>query len=1480
MKLDVMNTQTGGEGETLQATNPTPETPKDFDVSLPSQAPTDPPPTSPVVQQTIVDAPKPIVNEIALDEIQQPKREDVGYVDWFSGEVIDSVAKTQLEQANIDVANSSQEEDVTNPFSGLSIPELTNVPDSNVDENPLSGLSLSESMSTVPKLPILPIGVDSAEWAEIRNKYQGHDVKSDAFGKVTITKKEGVKSKPSPYKTKKVEATPIVETGKILEYSKNPDYEYQTTGENFLKRKKGTNDWHIVTNPGSIETLNKEFGTKTPKVKFYTYPGKDAEYIISNGQYHIRNKGDWKWTQINDPSRIKELNRHNGTDVKPIEVGNNEWVDKSVDYLTKGYGKPTAKGMNPISTDSDGNAVIGGNPTAQSLFQGTSNFGKQMISNPQSVYYEKRVGLENARDEELKYAKTAEQKNQIINRYSQMLREADETEKFDSEYVAQNNNAAAKNLSKPLPIVKQEERILDISKELGVNIHKDNIPLLIKDFGLILTDDNAEEIYDQAKSFAEKDLDVWRKSYGNHLTDNQFKEFKEYQLRLKNIPSFEDLSGLGFIAIREDIQNITDQFNTTLSVNTKKNKAAVAGKTLSEYNLDIKKELAAEIDAEMFEFEKGMFYGGELKVSMLERSKALFNAAANMHDFLIDYVKEGKIIENPNGSFKISENVSKLERSYIDNEMKKRVQNYEKIKNLGYNTLQDDISKISLEKKNLQLSIDYSKKKLDSLPLNSPERKQAELQISNASKKLKEYEDKLFNLKNSQRAIFLTEPKELNKSIAPFVKNSSSKVIFSSIDQNLSPKDRFDLFYSTLREQNKELAAKYNIDISRLDKMGANLRSMLDWESMGVSLSEAEKKYFANKKILYSLAPIFLNNENGITEESASFFESFGNIFTQTLFGGDVAAARGNMNQTQVVNEQLNKIYELGFTKEDLANGSITLKDLEERKNVSWVTAESAGEILAPTAAIMLELVASNSVLSSGMALGKSTMNLVKTIEKTGSPIKYGDKLATTLKAYENALFNTTKVGKYLKEPIEQGVQFQGAGTVFGSGEEELNFTSGLLGSFASKGLTSMLSGVPTSKLLPIVQGIFGSSTDDAIKVFQKIGQTASRGTGEVAEEFAQELTNIYQTTLDSRGFWDEVNNRFGSFDQVMKFVATSFVMGGAFNMVQSDSAADLYEEMPTEDKQKVDAVVTEARESLEDAQQVSEKVAEQAVDEVELELNIDNDFKDVKPESEIETVKASESIGENPTVNGEVVSKQTEVDNLQAEANKKYEELKNQGLPNNEIWDNPEYRAIRDRQDAAQEELDTLQQPTETTATDEIISKLDDLKIPEEVVTEEETKLRTGVPSSTGRVEPIETQKALTRGDLKTLTPSRMKEIYDSLPKELQDKHFIYGVEGVNKPNETKFFSSLKSAIGENEALNLIRTNSEKTTTEEVITDAFDDFGSIKKLRNPIKIADAKMEFENKHGKGTFERVQKINTKFDNIVKSMSENNLIEKKC
>jgi len=106
--------------------------------------------------------------------------------------------------------------------------------------------------------------------------------------------------------------------------------------------------------------------------------------------------------------------------------------------------------------------------------------------------------------------------------------------------------------------------------------------------------------------------------------------------------------------------------------------------------------------------------------------------------------------------------------------------------------------------------------------------------------------------------------------------------------------------------------------------------------------------------------------------------------------------------------------------------------------------------------------------------------------------------------------------------------------------------------------LTGLMSTVPANKLLPIVDGLFGSRADDAVAVFKKMGALSSRGAGEVAEEFSQELVSIYNSELKDRGFWEEVENRFGTFDKVMQFTVSSFVMGAGMGFGNTSEAQDL----------------------------------------------------------------------------------------------------------------------------------------------------------------------------------------------------------------------------------------------------------------------------------------------------------------------------------
>jgi len=77
------------------------------------------------------------------------------------------------------------------------------------------------------------------------------------------------------------------------------------------------------------------------------------------------------------------------------------------------------------------------------------------------------------------------------------------------------------------------------------------------------------------------------------------------------------------------------------------------------------------------------------------------------------------------------------------------------------------------------------------------------------------------------------------------------------------------------------------------------------------------------------------------------------------------------------------------------------------------------------------------------------------------------------------------------------------------------------------------------------------------------------------------------------------------------------------------------------------------------------------------------------------------------------------------------------------------------------------------------------------------------------------QTANKITKGDLKSLTQERKDEIYESLPQDIRDKHFPYGIKGVNSPTPIKFFAALRNAVGEENATRLVKGESLQKVAE-----------------------------------------------------------------
>jgi hypothetical protein len=1520
MAEDLMQTQTGGEGETVQLSPEVQQTPQQFDVSLPSaqQAPPSEPvqPVGPPIAETPIVANEPVEQEQVVEQVdsEQPE-EEVGYMDWYSGDVT-SAAEKILQDQTIEPKQDIQPTPVEEPVVAeeqIKVRSINGIPvEDEVDEEIASAIPSSASDEAVesepvkvvsingipvepPKfegvgtLPVMPLGVESDEFVDLRNKYKDYNIETDIWGNVKATKKE--EAKPQGKKpTTTIQATKpkvTIKEGQVLSYPYNEDFDYKIEGGFWRRKSKGSNNWQTLTNEGSIKALNNYFKTNVSNVKTYTgKPGYD--YAIIDNQWNIRKKGDSSWMVINNADRVKALNKMHKKSVAVPSAPQTE-LQKSIQKagdITKaagfGIGSPAVQ---PVSTDRFGNPLTQG--TSKSLLF-SSNAPVGIYQSPASIQVaaqERNTQIERQRKFQLERAKTDAERNKINQDFDKELARSREIEKTDIEVQKGVSKGLWQEIAKPKPPVVKKK--VDILREFNVlapeNILSTNADvidrMLIQPMSTVklAKEQQAEEFvdrtYNQAVNFIDKDLDAWKKTTGNALTESQLKDYKDYQAKLKNfLKDKEDLSPQGALYLAKQIEKVEKQFATTIENNRDINRAAERGQSISEYQLDQKRKLVSKLVST--EELKG-------KNEVLGRAKDLFNATAAIHDFVSDYMKDGSVFIDKNGKYQVNNNLPAYKKEFIQSKLDALILDYDTKKKNDYNIYQDSIDKLRYSKKLLTTYVSEQQDIVDDKSKTPQERQQAQLKIKEANRKIYGLNNEINDLRTQSGGLLSTDPELIMKSIAGVAKESDLEAVFKSIDKNLTPKQRFDMMYNRLAEENERLARNYNIDTDRLDKVGARFRSLLDWESIGVKLSKEEEKYFANQKVLNALLPAYLNNEIGITEESATFMDTVDNGVRSFLYGEDISGAQGDMTQTVMIREALNKIKEWGFEDKDLSNPK-TLKELEKRQNVDWLSAEGMGEIVAPSLAIILEIVAARKISLGSLNKLKGLANLATTIGKSKGAVGYGDKVAKVYDAYENTL-KGTKLGKAMIAAGEQGALFEATGEIFGSSEEEMGFLQGAVGSLAGQLVGGLLSKIPANKASEVFNKVFGANADKAKKVLQRAAGIAETATGETAEEFGEELASIYQSTLDANGFFTELENRFGTFDKVMKFVVSSYVLGAGMGIAMNNKKADeLKEAMNPEDKQKVEDALTAVRTDLQEATSAMNIAANTAAEEIKAEQIVSGEAKldgDSETEKEdagiqfdvegiIKNDKEGEQVTEEVTESSftqpiDLTDDKENKPGVSGEERKGEEPVKEQPIVETGKEEVSPSGVVQEEQKVT-EEKPVSKSKRKRTAAKETATKV----VGEEIV--EETK-----------AEPITKSKEQLDNEFKSLNKQYIKDekLLDEATKNNEDTTEIENRLDRTQAKMSEISSQLE-AKAEAPVAEPSGKTGELTTTAET-ANQFKEASSISKMpmRSP-KRKQAVADFDAKYGEGSYKRVSKIDANFGDIISKLENSNIVTKEC
>lgn len=150
-----------------------------------------------------------------------------------------------------------------------------------------------------------------------------------------------------------------------------------------------------------------------------------------------------------------------------------------------------------------------------------------------------------------------------------------------------------------------------------------------------------------------------------------------------------------------------------------------------------------------------------------------------------------------------------------------------------------------------------------------------------------------------------------------------------------------------------------------------------------------------------------------------------------------------------------------------------------------------------------------------------------------------------------DVVMKSNRFGRIVYPAIKEGARYEATGQIFSANpivSDEANFAAGFLGNTFAQGILA----VPAQKTISrAYAGLFGNKAAEAVNATTKFGRTLRAageltgvGLGETAEEYGNEMGNIYRDSDSWAEAKELLEQRFGTFDQNLEFVISTFVMG------------------------------------------------------------------------------------------------------------------------------------------------------------------------------------------------------------------------------------------------------------------------------------------------------------------------------------------------
>jgi len=1206
---DLMSTQTGGAGETIQAQPTQTSTPEQFSANinipqqesqqpmgLPTQAPT--PKPAPQEQMEVIEQP-----QVSEEQILQQKL-GLNQIEEPTG--LEPVSETDVIQSNTEYASPTELPD------GLLVRDLSEP--IKTEEEPLIKIEEEpEQVEQQVEVSNLPDGLSvynpnekiQLEAKELNKQYAGTGINVDDKGKIKKVK-DGEEPKP--------------------------DGIYKYPGSDYLIKKEG-GKWYRDSNKDGKFELIKDGVKRLELIEKYAYQGEkegkpDGTYVMPNNPSAVYKKQDNEWSvDFEGNGNYIPLTKGDvKARVENLEKNSQPLKSKTLDEVEKNIGSRLGTisdfNMNNALVN-DGDPIVSNTNTFDKATKDYTKPGEKWERYNPDGTLNFNYDPEASKQKELGFATEA-----AYGRPDGEYRFPDNKNSYKKEKGKWYIKPAGADKFVPLTKGDVEARIAQLEKRAYKPIEAKETLAFVKSldpnkgFSQIMEKSNQaidlysgksedyKKAFDDAKNFSNNDLE---RIYGNDLSEEQKAGLKQYQDDIKKIigdGEYDISKGNSVSKIMKDARAF---FDSSKEVNDKIIEAYQNNESLDRLSFENKRKTYKENLGTS---------GFETDTQRLTRET--FEATSNMAQFILDNVDEGKIrYDRKNGGYIFAENLSGKERQFLEEKLNTYLTEYDNIQKEKYRQANEELINAKQTKNLVKENIDRLEKQLAfSLKEDSIERQIALEQLDKNKKIYEKLENKIDDLELSKKTVFLTEPNKIAIKIGSNL-SEDAKDVFNSVPSNISPKQRFDLFYERLEAENNKLAKDNGIDAAGFSTLSMRLKDMLDWDGY-YQLSNAEKRYLRNLATLKQLAPLYYNNDTGITKESAGFWDSFMNGLRQVLTP-TASAADSHFSQASAAAKQLEVMESEGFTPDDFLDKNV-LERLDRKATMNEWDTEKVSGMIGSTIGIIMPLIIARKI-PVGALRSISALEKIITGNKNSKIIA---DLVTKSGSVYNRVLSSTKFGRFMAPAIKEGAKFELAGRIFGSVQEEINFLSGLAGGAASEAFGLMFSKLPVDQAVLYVSNLFGSKTKEAILVFAGIGKyltqkPIARGLGSTSFLGAQDLANVYQNTENWQEMKKELEAEFGTFDKVQDFVISSFVMGVAFGLVDGGKAKETLEAMPeAKKKQTLDAMAAVASD-LKKAESATSEFIDNKLKQQEVESRISEPTKE-----KIDDTKKEEKLAEN----------------------------------------------------------------------------------------------------------------------------------------------------------------------------------------------------------------------------------------------------------